>query len=304
MAARLILNADDFGLTRGINRAIAELHAAGALTSATLMANGAAFDDAVAIAKAHPTLGVGCHIVLIDGTPVSPPETVPTLLGKDGRTFRSSLLAFTISVLCGKVEEGEIEREALAQIQKLQRSGIAVTHADSHKHTHVLPSVSRPLLRAMEQVGVRAVRNPFEQSWSFALGSSGLPRVLLVRLARILRPRFLSLPQIHSRSVLTTDGTIGIAVTGNLNTSTIGSILAALPEGTWELCCHPGYNDIDLDAVVTRLRDSRDIERDALLTELPRISSHRNPLHLIHYGELESSTPYYLPSTPCERSKP
>jgi predicted glycoside hydrolase/deacetylase ChbG (UPF0249 family) len=83
MPTRLILNADDFGLTRGVNRAIAELHAAGALTSATLMASGAAFDGAIAVAHAHPTLGVGCHIVLTDGTPISPPESIPSLLGPD-----------------------------------------------------------------------------------------------------------------------------------------------------------------------------------------------------------------------------
>src|SRR6202142_1037144 len=99
MAARLILNADDFGLTRGINRAIAELHEAAALTSATLMANGPAFDAAVTIAHAHPNLGVGCHIVLTDGVPLSPPHTIPTLLGRDNRSFRPSLLSFLLAVL-------------------------------------------------------------------------------------------------------------------------------------------------------------------------------------------------------------
>ena len=94
MAARLILNADDFGLTRGINRAIGELHANGAVTSATLMANGPAFDDAVAIALKRPTLGVGCHVVLTDGIPVSHPSDIPSLLGSDGKTFRSSLPDF------------------------------------------------------------------------------------------------------------------------------------------------------------------------------------------------------------------
>src|SRR5947208_962069 len=108
MPSRLILNADDFGLTPGINRAVAELHAAGALTSATLMANGPAFDDAVAIAHANPTLGVGCHIVLTDGTPVSPPETIPTLLSPDGKTFRPSLSDFFLAVLRGKVSEDDI----------------------------------------------------------------------------------------------------------------------------------------------------------------------------------------------------
>ena len=103
MAARLILNADDFGLTRGINRAIGELHAAGALTSATLMATGAAFDDAVTIARANPTLGVGCHIVLVDGTPLSPPETIPSLLGADGKNFRTSATDFFFAAMRGKI---------------------------------------------------------------------------------------------------------------------------------------------------------------------------------------------------------
>src|ERR1700712_4849012 len=105
MPPRLILNADDFGLTPGINRAIAELHAAGALTSATLMANGPAFDDAVSTARTHPTLGIGPHSVVTDGTPVSPPETIPPLPGPDGKTFRPSLPAFLLAVLRGKVSE-------------------------------------------------------------------------------------------------------------------------------------------------------------------------------------------------------
>src|ERR1700744_6112728 len=99
MLPRLIINADDFGLTRGVNRAIAELHDAGVITSATLMANGAAFDDAVATARARPTLAIGCHIVLVDGTPVSDPATIPTLLGPDRRTFHNSLAKFALGVL-------------------------------------------------------------------------------------------------------------------------------------------------------------------------------------------------------------
>src|SRR3984957_10042306 len=108
MAPRLILNADDFGLTPGVNRAIAELHQAGALTSATLMATGPAFDDAVAIAHAHPSLGVGLHIVLTDGLPVSRPASISTLLGPDGRRFRPSLLDFLQALLRGKISETEI----------------------------------------------------------------------------------------------------------------------------------------------------------------------------------------------------
>src|SRR5580698_8892531 len=166
MTTRLIINADDFGLTPGINRAIAQLHEAGALTSATLMATGSAFDDAVAIAHAHPKLGVGCHIVLTDGIPVSHPQGIPTLLGADGKTFRPSLLDFVQALLRGTIREDDIEREALAQVQKLQRAGIDVTHLDTHKHTHLFPVVARPLLHVAERCSIGAVRNPFEQPWS------------------------------------------------------------------------------------------------------------------------------------------
>jgi predicted glycoside hydrolase/deacetylase ChbG (UPF0249 family) len=286
MAARLILNADDFGLTPGINRAVAELHAARALTSATLMANGPAFNDAVAIAQAHPTLGVGCHIVLTDGLPVSHPESIPTLLGSDGKTFRSSLADFLIAVLRGKVSEDDIAREALAQIQRLQRAGIDVTHVDTHKHTHILPAVARPLLFVAERAGIGAIRNPFEQAWSLRIGRSGFTRRTQVAIMARLRSHFMRLPQIRSGALLTTDGTIGISATGRLDAITLRAALAALPDGLWELVCHPGYNDRDLDAVNTRLRASRNIEREALLDVFTNISPHPSAPELIHYGNI------------------
>jgi chitin disaccharide deacetylase len=287
MPARLILNADDFGLTRGINRAVAELHEAGALTSATLMASGPAFDDAVSIARAHPKLGVGCHIVLTDGLPVAHPESIPTLLGPDGKTFRSSLIDFHLAVIRGKVSEDDIAREALAQIQRLQRAGIDVTHLDTHKHTHILPRVARPLLYVAERAGIGAIRNPFEQPWSQRIARSNTMRHLQVGLMRRLQPRFEALPQLRESTVLTTNGTVGISATGHLNATTLRAIMAALPDnGIWEIVCHPGYNDRDLDAVTTRLRGSRDLEREALLEVFANNSPNPSAPELIHYGSI------------------
>jgi predicted glycoside hydrolase/deacetylase ChbG (UPF0249 family) len=291
MPPRLIINADDFGLTLGVNRAIAELHQANALTSATLMATGAAFDDAVAIADANPTLGVGCHVVLTDGIPVSPPASIPSLLGPDGKTFRPSLIDFVQALLRGKICEDDIEREALAQIQKLQRAGIRITHFDTHKHTHLFPAVSRPLLRLAEQSSIHAVRNPFEQPWSLALGHGNRLRRLQVHLLNTLKTRFAHLPQILDGRVLTTQGTIGISATGHLDAPTLRQLLHTMPaHGTFELCCHPGYNDNDLDRVTTRLRTHRDIERNALLTEIAAIALQPNAPQLIHYGDVVVST--------------
>ncbi|HEX4650192.1 MAG TPA: ChbG/HpnK family deacetylase [Granulicella sp.] len=286
MAARLILNADDFGLTHGVNRAIRELHQAGALTSATLMATGAAFDDAVAIARAHPTLGVGLHVVLTDGLPVSRPASIPTLLGPDGKHLRPSLLDFLQALLRGKISETEIEREALAQLQKLQRAGIPVTHLDTHKHTHLFPQVTRPLLRIAETNAIPAIRNPFEHPWSLSLGHGPRLRRLQVHLLRGLRTGFERHRPIRTASVRTTNGTLGVSATGSLNPATLAQLLAALPDGLWELVCHPGYNDRELAAVTTRLRTQREIELHALLTEIPKRLLLPNPPRLIHYGNL------------------
>lgn len=287
MPPRLILNADDFGLTLGVNRAISELHQAGALTSATLMANGAAFEDAIAIAHANPRLGVGCHISLVDGIPVAHPQSIPTLLGSDGKTFRSSILDFTQALFRGDIREDDIEREALAQLQKLQRCGVDVTHLDTHKHTHLFPSVARPLLHLAERASIGAIRNPFEPAWARDLGHGGLLRRIQLLLLNRQQSRFLQLDQLRHGHVVTTDGTLGISATGHLNARTLADLINALPpEGTFELCCHPGYNDSDLASITTRLRTTRDIERQALLSIIPPRISQPDPPELIHYGDL------------------
>jgi len=269
VATQLIVNADDFGLTRGVNRAVAELWHAGALTSATLMATGAAFEDAVATTQACPGLSVGCHVVLTDGFPVSHPADIPTLMGADEKSFRPSLIEFVWAVMNGRVREEEIAREAYAQIARLQRAGIDVTHVDTHKHTHILPAVARPLLFAAERARVGAIRNPFEERWSIGAGHPKLLRSLEVRALHPLRRKFFAMPQIRSGCVATTDGTIGISATGRLDRNALQQMLATMPAGTWELVTHPGYNDKDLAAITTRLRATRDVERMALTELLP-----------------------------------
>jgi len=284
MPAHLILNADDFGLTRGVNRAIGELSAAGVLTSATLMASGGAFDNAVAVAQAHPRLAVGCHVVLTDGVPLSAPHTIPTLIGPDGKSFRPLLRDFLGALFTGRIRQQDVFRESLAQIQRLQAAGLSVTHVDSHKHTHLFPRIARPLLQAAEQCRVRAVRNPFEPSWAFALKHGGRSRRVGVKVAGLLRSRFEALPQIRSGAIRTTHGTVAISATGQLDSPALAEILAALPStGTYELCCHPGYNDRDLANIATRLRAHRDAEREALLVEVPRLLRTPNSPRLISY---------------------
>jgi predicted glycoside hydrolase/deacetylase ChbG (UPF0249 family) len=292
MPARLIVNADDFGITPGINRAIGELHSAGVLTSATLMANGPAFDDAVAVAHAHPALGVGCHIVLTDGIPLAAPQHIPTLLGPDGISLRPSLADFSQAMLRGRIRSSEIELEALLQIHKLKQAGIRITHLDTHKHTHIFPLVCERLLALADSNNIPAIRNPFEPAFALSLRHGSRLRRLAIQAIGRFRPGFEARLKALNGKILTTDGTIAISATGQLNSTTLAEILAALPPtGTYELCCHPGYNDAHLDRIVTRLRDHRNTEREALLTQILQLLTHTNQPTFISYAALAPPNP-------------
>jgi chitin disaccharide deacetylase len=257
---RLIVNADDFGMTAGINRAIQELHAAGVLTSATLMASAAATNEAIEIALATPSLGAGCHVVLVDGQPIA--RDLPTLAR--GGSFCVTLGEFARRLFTGAIRGDEIEQEARHQITTLQQRGVRLTHIDTHKHTHMLPRVLRPVLRAARSCGIRAVRNPFEPMWSIAATSGAPPvRRMEVRALRMLQARFHRI--VAEEGFTTTDGALGVLATGTLDAATVASLLRAMPAtGTYELVTHPGYNDTDLARANTRLLDSRDQERQAL----------------------------------------
>lgn len=260
---RLIVNADDFGLTAGVNRAIIELHRAGVLTSATLMANAAATLEAIELARSTPTLSVGCHVVLVDGVPVLDGRQQSSLIDrKTGQLYRT-LGQFLLRLLAGGIRSGDIEAEAYAQIARLQEFGVHVTHVDTHKHTHMFPAVLRPLLRAARACNVRVVRNPFEPEWSVqATPAAPAVRKWEVGLLRRLEPAFRRI--VREEGFATTDGAMGVLATGTLDTSAVTSLSAAMPEGTFEMVTHPGYNDADLAHAHTRLLASRETERAAL----------------------------------------
>ncbi len=283
---RLIVNADDFGLTSGVNRAIAEGNRNGVVTSATLMANAQAFPEAANLAKTLPTLKTGCHVVLIDGTPVS--QGLSSLLNGASQ-FRSSLKEFAIAAVRKQIAPGEIQREAEAQIRKIQSAGITLSHVDSHKHTHMFPHVLRPVLQAARSCGIRAVRNPFEplRAWPHAamLGAPGLwLRSAGVMAFQMFASEFRK--ALRETGMVSTDGTVGIAVTGKLDQKRLLQILSTLPAGTWELVCHPGYSDADLKASGTRLTQSREIELAALTSQETRQALKRQNIKLISYAEL------------------
>jgi len=293
-----------------VNRGILEAHAGGVVSSATLMANGAAFADAVTAARSTPNLSVGCHVVLVDGTPVSPPGALDTLLAirsAEPEKFYSSLSAFAARAMLGGFDRDQLVAEVTAQIRKIQAAGLEVTHLDSHKHAHIFPEILAALLRAARICGVRAIRNPIVPINAIpARQFKGKPR---------LWKRYGQVRMLHSFSrqfrertkragLLTPDGVVGIIETGSLGTrddskdassgdSTVGGsdscllrqTLACLPEGTWEFVCHPGYSDADLRATGTRLVDSRDEERRLLTSPKLRQFLEEQKIRVIGYRE-------------------
>jgi len=299
LVRKLIVNADDFGLTAGVNRAIVETHIGGVVSSTTLMANGAAFEDAVTAARSAPNLSVGCHVVLVDGTPVSPPDAVDTLLAirsAEPDKFYSSLSAFAARAMLGGFDRDQLVAEITAQIKKIQSTGLQVTHLDTHKHAHIFPEILVALLRAARICGVRAIRNPIVPVKALPVRLfKGKPhlwkRYGQVRMLHTFSGQFLQ--RTKRAGLLTPDGVIGVIETGSADSpgdsrgysSLLRQTLASLPEGTWELVCHPGYNDADLRAARTRLLDSREEERRLLTSAELRQFLEEQKIRVISYRE-------------------
>lgn len=289
---RLIINADDFGFTSGVNRAIVEGHTRGVVTSSTLMATGGAFSEAVELGKTVPQLSVGCHVVLIDGEPVLKSSEIPSLAEANGSgRFRDGLKSFAARALLGRINPNEVEAEAGAQIRKLQGAGIAVTHFDAHKHTHLFPRILRPVLRAAAACGVGAVRNPFGPRLPLRSQQLMARPNLWMRYAELnvlspLAAKFRA--AVDREGFITPDGTLGIEVTGALDENLFYAIARSIPEGTWEFVCHPGYNDADLQAARTRLRESRETELRVLTLPAARDLLAKEGVELISYRELRA----------------
>ena len=262
------------------------------------MANGLAFAEAVQLAKSTPKLSVGCHVVLIDGLPVLASERIPSLAAS-GR-FLDSLKSFVARALTGRIDADEIFAEATAQIRKIQAAGIAVSHIDTHKHTHLFPQILRPLLRAARECGIRAVRNPFGprrpmKSSQLLSRPNVWTRYAEMKILRRFSGKFRG--AVDREGFATPDGTLGIEVTGTLDETLFQAIAQSIPDGTWEFVCHPGYNDADLRAANTRLRESRETELRVLTLPAARELLAQEGIELISYPELASRVDSASPGT-------
>ena len=288
---RLIINADDFGLTDGVNQAIIDAHHNGLLSSTTLLANGEAFTSAAALARQAPRLGVGVHLNLTEGRPVAPVSSVPTLISGCG-VFARTPAGLWRAMLLGRARAVEIERELRAQVEKVLAARIVPTHLDSHKHVHALPALGKMSLKLARQYGIKAIRSVAE-AWpavGYLLGR--FPRAK----ARILRQRFNSLTLsllyrgwchgLPQACVACAEHFYGVTATGFLDEELLRQILRRVPDGTSELMCHPGIVDEALRYTPTRLLEQREVEYRALIRPDIKLLARSLGIELVNYGEL------------------
>lgn len=260
---RLIVNADDFGFTRDVNAGIIDAHTGGILTAATLMANGDAFDDAVQLAHANPSLDVGVHFVLIGGHSLLTQKPLP-----------ADLLSLVRAVYAGQLD---LYGELAAQANKIKAAGISPSHADTHKHTHLLPPVCRALCIVAEEFQIPFLRRPADLDLPFrAPLKTKLVNLFVRRLARKMDPGPLR----------TTDHFAGFALTGRYNIADVQSLFAKLPDGVTEWMTHPGRCTAELLNAPTRLKQSRAAELQTLTAPETRAALESNQISLTRYRDL------------------
>ena len=288
---QLIVNADDFGLTEEVSGGILDAHREGIVTSTTLMANGGAFDAAVSMCRRTPRLGIGVHLNLTEGAPVSPAWRIPSLVDRKGRLHLSPgrlLKALVVQ----QINLADVETELRAQIHKIFRAGISPTHLDGHKHVHVLPGVSDIVIRLAGEFSIPSVRCPLEEpprlSYMLDSRSASLASVfkqyLVGRGVSALARRFrkkLAVAGLHCPAHF-----YGLSQTGFLDARGIREVLGRLPQGTSELMCHPGYVDDELAQTGTRLLAEREIEVFALRSRPVRRLVESSGIRLVNYKAL------------------
>ena len=235
---QLIVNADDLGLTSGVNRGILRAFQDGIVTSASLLVTGSAFEEAVALARQNPELDIGLHLTLVEERAVLGREILPTLVDETGRFPHTSGEFFRRTFL-GRINWDEVEREIAAQIARFQKTGLRLSHLDSHQHLHMFPPVFqivRRLTRRIDNVWIRNSAGPWRKSPGILMGRwvKQLGLNLTCLSARGLHGP--PLPQMP-------DGMFGFEVSGCLTRSALEQILRKIPDGLYELICHPGEGD-------------------------------------------------------------
>jgi hopanoid biosynthesis associated protein HpnK len=288
---QLIVNADDFGMAPGVNRAIVESHRTGIVTSTSLLANAAAFDEAAAAARANPSLGVGVHLNLTEGRPLSNPAKLGALVTSSGE-FLGNPEALFFRMVAGRVSLDAVEREYHAQIQRVLAAGIHPTHLDGHQHVHMWPPVFALTARLAAEYGMAGVRSSRERRIDFPglwRRNARLRGKILVQAGVGLGLAFLAVASrasLAAAGVATPDYFYGVSATGYLDRETLADVLRDVPEGVSELMCHPGYVDATLERVSTRLLRQRETEFEAVAAPEARILAASLGIELVTYRAL------------------
>jgi hopanoid biosynthesis associated protein HpnK len=235
---RLIVTADDFGLSVPVNEAVEDGHRRGILTAASLMVGAPGFEDAVRRARQMPTLGVGLHLVLLDGKPVLPPEAIPDLVDSAGdMTTRPHETG--AAIFLRRSVRRQVEAEMRAQFEAFRRTGLPLDHVNGHHHYHVHPNIVTLLIEIGREYGVRAVRVPYEPLWrSWRAIGDGWWR----RLGTTAIHFMTTTPMRHrltSAGIASNDAIFGLNDSGAMTRDRVLRFIDQLPEGTSELYCHP-----------------------------------------------------------------
>jgi predicted glycoside hydrolase/deacetylase ChbG (UPF0249 family) len=247
----LVVTADDVGLHPGMTAGALAAHDGGAVTAVSVAVVGRAFEDAVPRLRERPALDVGVHLTLVGERPLSPPREVPSLLGRDGALL-PGYRAFLRRYLCGGIAAAEIEAELRRQIERLLGTGLAVVHANSHQHLHVLPRIFAVVLRLAAEYRIPFVRLPQEPAAAGARSPRAAHLAILNRLGHRARgygrraeAAGASVPGV--RGVRCVGPTIGLLDAGRLTLDRIRPSLAHVA-GVTELVCHPGLGSAALAA--------------------------------------------------------
>jgi chitin disaccharide deacetylase len=235
----LVVTADDAGLHSGMTLGVVKAHDEGIVTACSVVTAGRGFEHAVPLLRERPALDVGIHFTLVGERPLSPPERVRSLLGRDG-AFLPDFRAFTLRYLAGGIDGAEVEEELRRQLERLLAAGLPVVHANSHQHLHVLPGVFEIVLRLAEEHAISYVRIPGDPS---AVRRPS-PRSAQIAVLGLLgqRARWRLEERGGARAA---DRTVGVLDAGRLTLRCLVRILADV-EGVTELVCHPGLGDEEL----------------------------------------------------------
>jgi hopanoid biosynthesis associated protein HpnK len=280
-ARRLIVHADDFGLSERVNEGIVETHRDGVLTSTSVIASGAAFEHAIALLRATPTLDIGVHLTLVEEEPAAAADAIPTLLDSNGRLHRRPG-TFMKRYLFGAISLEEIGRELDAQIGKVIAHGVKVTHLDGHQHLHMVRGIRRVVGGLARKYAIPSIRYPKEALQPYMLHE----RESLVRVPQLLvLNAFCAFAR--TADAKRPDHFCGFFYGGRLTKDNLMRVLRHLPAtGTSELMCHPGLSEPDSRHAHWGYRWKD--ERDALIDREVKDYVDSKRIELISYADLHT----------------